>query len=309
MPVSNTIPTDKAAIQAEINSLLELTPDTTDRGRLHHLLNALVNIPADTPDIPKTLSPTNLGTWSGRALDEDGGFAQVGGNKFKMYVYNDAGVNALQSIASKIADYDWWWCYAQEDTNYPMEMFKLSEITYDNLYDTLAFTTDGYPNWQGGGIDIMFIPQPKSSGGGAVASVAGMLSIGQYTCESTTNSANPADLVDGRNSFVTDANGSFGLADIEFRPSDAASKQVLLALNSISTDANMLFIDPDADPTQVSSFLMVEGQLSYSSGFNCASIADADNGMGSGGSMSFTAGKVYDVYLLVNAKRINVPAA
>lgn len=39
--MQNTIPTDPVEIQAEIVRLLETTPESTDRGRLFHLLNAL----------------------------------------------------------------------------------------------------------------------------------------------------------------------------------------------------------------------------------------------------------------------------
>ena len=38
----NNIPTDKAAIEAELKALLEATPTTTDRGRLFHLIDAAI---------------------------------------------------------------------------------------------------------------------------------------------------------------------------------------------------------------------------------------------------------------------------
>ncbi|MFZ3513806.1 tail fiber protein [Vibrio harveyi] len=110
------------------------------------------------------LTPLNLGVWSGTDLQDDGGFSQVGGNKFKAYTYNDAGAKAFSSFESLFSKYDWMWAYSQSDNLHPVEMFKLTSVSYDSRAEVLTFTTDGYPNFQGGPISMYFIPMPKSGG-------------------------------------------------------------------------------------------------------------------------------------------------
>lgn len=120
-----------------------------------------------------SLNPLNLGAWSHTDLQDDGGFVQVNGNTFKAYTYNDAGIKSFSSLELLFPQFDWVWVYSQNDATYPVEMFKLSSAVYDSSSEVLTFTTDGFPNFQGGAISMFLLPMPKSSGGTSTAAPDG----------------------------------------------------------------------------------------------------------------------------------------
>ncbi|MEZ9681907.1 tail fiber protein [Vibrio splendidus] len=143
------------------------TGQAVNYDQLDDVLDKIKKLERAISDSRPSVAPTplNLGMWSGSDLQNNGGFTQGDGNLFRAYAYNDDGIKSFESLERMLDNFDWVWAYSQDVNTYPVEMFKLSEISYDIATNQLSFVTEGNPNWQGGPISMYFIPMPKPSGG------------------------------------------------------------------------------------------------------------------------------------------------
>ncbi|PHX05504.1 tail fiber protein [Vibrio splendidus] len=144
------------------------TGQAVNYDQLDDVLDKIKKLERAISDSRPSVAPTplNLGMWSGSDLQNNGGFTQGDGNLFRAYAYNDDGIKSFDSLERMLNKFDWVWAYSQDVNTYPVEMFKLSEISYDIATNQLSFVTEGNPNWQGGPISMYFIPMPKPSSGG-----------------------------------------------------------------------------------------------------------------------------------------------
>lgn len=217
--MSDTIPVDPVLLDAEIEELLEVTPITSERGRLFHLMKALIDMSGGgggggAPFLLGTFT-TQDATATNDQVAVDGGAALVNmdGQSLRVSWHNANGVNIGEVFdALAQSNQSWRVGLVNDDTGFTQQLVGtitgISVGTGDRGLNTFAFSEGVSSSFTTPGAVFRMFAIPEAGGGSHYPTVWQGTADQTWTLESFDN--RPSSVTAGRIAFVGDSSGDLG---------------------------------------------------------------------------------------------------